>query len=299
MKRWIVFILFSIQILTAQTKFDLQGHRGARGLAPENTLPAFLIAIKYQVTTLEMDVVITKDGKVLVSHDPWINKTFCIQPEGKKWGKVSRLKYNIFKMNYEEVKKYDCGSQFYSRFPEQKLQNVHKPLLSELIPEIQTYLKENNLPQVQYSIEIKSAKWADGIFHPIPKVFSELLINDLIKLGILDNCIIQSFDVRPLKYIHENYPEIKISYLVHNEKSFEKNLKLLEFTPNIYSPNYKLVDSVLIQQAHEKNIQVIPWTVDLETEMQKLIDLGIDGLITDYPNLGKIVIDKNFKPSAN
>jgi glycerophosphoryl diester phosphodiesterase len=76
-------------------------------------------------------------------------------------------------------------------------------------------------------------------------------------------------------------------------------MKLLEFTPNIYSPNYKLVDSVLIQQAHEKNIQVIPWTVDLETEMQKLIDLGIDGLITDYPNLGKIVIDKNFKPSAN
>lgn len=275
----------------AQENFDLQGHRGARGLAPENTLPSFIEAMKYGVITLEMDVVVTKDKKILVSHDPWMNKNFCTDKNGERIKRTAPIKYNIYKMTYDEVKLYDCGSIPHPRFPEQQLQPVHKPLLSELIPQIQAYLKENNLPQVRYNIEIKSVRWGNGIFHPKPKVFAELLVADLKTQGILEYTVIQSFDVRPLQYLHEVYPDIELSFLVENEKGLEQNLKRLGFIPQIYSPNYKLVDSHLVQSAHEKGMKVIPWTVNTVVEMLELVEMGVDGLITDYPNLGKDVVD--------
>ncbi len=290
MRCWVFIFCLSGLIVNAKDNFDLQGHRGARGLAPENTLPSFIEALKYGVVTLEMDVVVTKDKKILVSHDPWIHKNFCTDKNGRTIKRTAPIRYNIYKMTYDEVKLYDCGSIVHPRFPHQKLQAVYKPLLSELIPQIQAYLKDNHLPQVRYNIEIKSVRWGNGIFHPKPSVFAELLVKDLKSLGILEYTTIQSFDVRPLQYLHETHPEIELSYLVGNKKSFEKNIKKLGFTPQVYSPNYLLTDKALVEKVHRNGMRIIPWTVNTVEEMKQIIESGVDGLITDYPDLGKEVL---------
>lgn len=290
MRYWGFLILgLSLNMVSARDAFDLQGHRGARGLAPENTFPSFVEALKNGVTTLELDVVVTKDMKILVSHDPWINKNFCTDKNGQPIKRTAPVKYNIYKMTYEEVKFYDCGSTPHPRFPHQQLQPVHKPLLSELIPQLQAYIKANNLPQVRYNIEIKTKNWARGIFHPRQDKFAELLVAELNALQIREYTIIQSFDVKPLQYLHETHPDIELSYLVENKKSFERNLKRLGFTPQIYSPGYHLVDKTLIEKVHLKGMKIIPWTINTVEEMLRIAESGVDGLITDYPDLGKDV----------
>src|SRR3954464_10968 len=105
----IILFFFVLSPFMAQSqvpKFDVQGHRGARGLMPENTIPAFLLALDSGVTTLEMDLVITKDKQVIVSHDPWMNAAFCLDPSGREIKEKDEKKYNIFQMEYEQVKEW-------------------------------------------------------------------------------------------------------------------------------------------------------------------------------------------------
>ncbi|MFM8834550.1 MAG: glycerophosphodiester phosphodiesterase family protein, partial [Cytophagales bacterium] len=142
-----LFLLSTImvsQLIAAQTylpKFDVQGHRGARGLKPENTIPAFLTALDYGVTTLELDVVITKDKKVLVSHEPWMFSGICLTPDGNTILGKDEKRYNIYELTYEEVKKFDCGSIGNGHFPEQEKIKISKPLLSDVIVAAETHIK--------------------------------------------------------------------------------------------------------------------------------------------------------------
>ncbi len=287
---WIFF--FPIFVTQAADNFDLQGHRGARGLAPENTLPAFIQALKYGVNTLELDVVITKDKKVLVSHDLWINRDICLGKNGEPLKKKNIFKNRIYRMTYEEVRQYDCGSVLNPEFPHQKLESVHKPLLTEVFPEILQYIKTHNLGEVNFNVEIKSSTKSKGIFHPKQSAFSELVVSDLKQLGILEQTTIQSFDIKVLKYLRKTYPNIRLSYLVDNKKGVAKNLKRLGFLPEIYSPRYTLLSAEDIHLLHEQNIQVIPWTINLESDMLRFIEMGVDGLITDYPNKARGILDE-------
>lgn len=137
----------------------------------------------------------------------------------------------------------------------------------------------------QYNIEIKSAQEDDQVSHPAPDEFVDLVVkvcNDK-KLG--KRLTIQSFDVRPLQVLHKKYPEIKLSYLIGNTKSPEDNLAVLGFKPNVYSPHYKTVTPQVVSSCHEKGILIIPWTVNTKEEINQLIQLKVDGIITDYPNL--------------
>lgn len=265
--------------------FDMEGHRGARGLMPENTVPAMLKALSLGVTTLEMDVHISRDGQVLLSHDPHINPEHELLPEGSEVTAADTEKHVWYSLDYSDIRRYDVGSKFYPRFPEQQRLKAHKPLLSEVIDAVQAYLLNHQLPQVFYNIETKSTPETDGKYHPDPEEFVQRLMEVIGKKGVGDWVIIQSFDVRTLQVLHATYPHIKTSLLVENEDSLEQNLVELGFTPTVYSPDYTLVTPELVEALHQRGIRIIPWTVNERDKIQQLKQMGVDGLISDYPNL--------------
>jgi glycerophosphoryl diester phosphodiesterase len=269
--------------------FDVEGHRGCRGLMPENTIPAMLKAIDLGVTTLEMDVVITKDNKVVVSHEPWFETEITTKPDGSFVNPGEAMQLNIYQMSYEEVLKYDVGMKPHPRFPQQQKMKTVKPLLSDLIDSVEAYLVKKNLPKVRYNIETKSLPAGDNKFHPVPSEFAELLMAVIKEKKIEDRVIIQSFDFRSLKYIHEKYPSIKTSMLIEDSDEYDLDgqLNKLGYTPEYYSPNQTLVDEKLVKQCHDKGMKIIPWTLNDAKQVKKLKKMGVDGVITDYPDLVK------------
>ena len=277
-------------------KFDVQGHRGARGLRPENTIPAFLIALDSGVTTLELDVVITKDKQVVVSHEPWMSPSICLDPTGNAIPEKSQKKFNIYQMTYAEVKAFDCGSKGNEKFPEQQKIKTVKPLLSDVIIAVDVHTKNFTQYEVDYNIEIKSSPEGDGKFHPSVQEYSDIVYKLLDQYLPLERIVIQSFDFRVLKYWRDRYPEIRLAALVENLKSVETNLNDLGFSPSIYSPHYKLLTKEKVDYLHHRKIRVIPWTVNEVTEMLSMKGMGTDGFITDYPDRArKIKYTLNIK----
>lgn len=267
--------------------FDFEGHRGCRGLMPENTIPAFKKAIDLHVTTLEMDAVITKDKQVIISHEPFFNHEITTKPDGSFVNEKDERSLNIFKMNYAETQTFDVGLKQHPRFPDQQKMAVHKPKLSDVIDSAEAYTARFSLHPVQYNIETKSTPATDGIYHPNPDEFVELIMAIIKEKKIEERVIIQSFDIRTLQYLHQYYPKIKTAYLFEppSDKSFAERLKDLGFIPTIYSPDETLVTTLLVKQCRELGIKLIPWTVDNLKRMQELKQMGVDGLISDYPNL--------------
>lgn len=264
--------------------FDWQGHRGARGLLPENSIPAFLKAIDLGVSTLELDVVVSKDQQIIISHEPFFSHIICLDGQGQAIDSSQEKSYNIYEYTTEEIQAFDCGSIGHPGFPQQTKMKVYKPTLKEAVLAIESYIKENNRPPVAYNVETKSKPEGDDIFHPTPQVFAELLHNTLQELGILERVFIQSFDIRTLQAFHQLSEEIPLVLLVENEEPLQENIKLLGFTPSVYSPYYKRLTWDEIQEAHELGMKVIPWTVNEIKEMRRLREMGVDGLISDYPN---------------
>ena len=283
--RKIQLLLTLITLNCFSQNFDIQGHRGCRGLMPENSIEAMKKAIDLGVTTLEMDVVISKDLQVVVSHDAYLSHEFCLDLNGKEISEANEKEFNLYKMDYKEIRQYDSGSKVHPRFLNQLKLKTYKPLLYELIDSVENYIK-NNYPNkiIRYNIETKITPDGDGIFNPEPKEFVNLLMDVLKTKNISGRFYIQSFDVRTLQYLHENYPEIKTVLLVENKLSVKENIKLLGFKPTVYSPEFILLNNENIAFLHKKKIKVIPWTVNEISDMKKLIDLKIDGLISDYPN---------------
>jgi glycerophosphoryl diester phosphodiesterase len=295
-------LLFITLVLMSQSlhsqiylpKFDVQGHRGARGLKPENTIPGFLTALDYGVTTLELDVVITKDKQVVVSHEPWMNFAICTTPEGQPITEKQEKNFNIYQLTYDQVKQFDCGAIGNARFPEQEKIRTSKPLLSEVIVAAENHIKSYTRYEVDYNIEIKSEKELDGKFQPSPEEFSDLVFSLIDQYLPLDRVVIQSFDFRVLKYFHEKYPQVRLAALIENEKGAEENLKELGFVPSIYSPYFKLLKKEIVKELRGKvvdstdkqqvKMRVIPWTVNEEKDMLAIKGMGVDGFITDYPN---------------
>ena len=264
---------------------DVQGHRGCRGLLPENTIPAFLKAIDLGVTTLELDVVIGGSEEVVVSHEPWLNHTICKSPDGYSVDKDNELSWNLFTMEYDEqIKKCDCGSLGNPRFPDQVKMVAYKPLLTDVIETVEAYTKEKGLPPVRYNIEIKSMPDGVDLFHPAPAPFCDLVIPILEAQGIMDRMNLQSFDVAVLQHLHQTRPDIKLAYLIGLKRTIEEDLEILGFDPDIYSSDHTFVTPELVVYCHEKGIQVIPWTINSEDDMRRFISLGVDGIITDYPD---------------
>ena len=294
--RFFTFLLLEFMIGLAQAQpngqFDLQGHRGCRGLMPENTIPAFIKALDLGVTTLELDVVISKDKQVVVSHEPYFNADFSLTPAGLPVDKKAQKQLNLYLMDYDEIKRYDVGSKGNPHYPDQEKIATYKPLLREVITAAEAYRTQKNLPVFSYNIEVKSEVDQYDVSQPKPAEFSDLVYAVIAEQLPPERVTIQSFDFNVLKYWKQKidagtYKKVKLAALVADLRSVDTHLKDLGFTPDIYSPYSMLLGQDKINRLHEKGMKVIPWTVNNVDEMKKMKNWGVDGIITDYPNRAK------------
>ncbi len=295
MKR-IAIIALSISFLGAcsneqpMEKLEWQGHRGARGKMPENSLPGFKYALDNGIKTLELDVVISGDGQVVVSHEPYINPNICMQFNGSTVNTMEA--YNLYAMGYEEIKLFDCGSMGNGDFPEQERIAVYKPLLLEVIMNMDEHARLTHGFLPKYNIELKSDASQVDISQPTQVRFAEVVLYALGKTDLLKEkrVSLQSFDVEILEALHILNPEIPLAFLVDSENTdLATLLSPLSFTPAIFSPNYLMVTKEMVAQAHDKEMRVIPWTVNDEDAARQLIAMGVNGIITDYPGLKETV----------
>lgn len=265
--------------------FEIHGHRGNRGGQPENTIVAMISAMDIGVTTLEMDLQISKDKKVVVSHDPYFNEKITTTPEGKFLSVNEARKRLLYTMDYDSIKKYDVGLKPNPDFPDQKKVATCKPLLSDLLQATEAHSKAIKRP-IFYNIEIKSDAAGDGTKHPSVEEFTDLAMAVILKAGISSRTIIQSFDNRALQVMHQKYPDVKLSLLIEEDdkRSVEQMIRDLGFVPEVISPAFELVTQNMIRYCHSNNIQVIPWTVNNEDDITRLKDMGVDGIISDYPD---------------
>ena len=178
--------------------FDVQGHRGARGLLPENTLPAFARALALGVTTLELDLAVSADRELVVSHEPWMSAEICRLPDGRPIRPDEEQDFKLFEMDYAEIAAFDCGSAGHPRFPEQRAQPARKPLLREVFALGEAYAAETGRP-VFYNVETKTQPERDGRFHPEPEPFVRLIAAEANRAGTGHRTTLQSFDVRTLQ----------------------------------------------------------------------------------------------------
>ncbi|HKG06637.1 MAG TPA: glycerophosphodiester phosphodiesterase family protein [Pedobacter sp.] len=292
---------------------DVQAHRGGMALMPENTIAAMINGVKLGVKTLELDVVISGDGKVVVSHDAYMSADFMRKANGSDISKEEERGLALYKMTYDSISRFDAGSKPHPRFPDQLKMKTYRPLLSDLIDSVETYLKANKLKPVYYNIETKISPAGDDIYNPSPEVFVKTMMEVINNKSIKDRVVIQSFDIRTLQILHQTEPKIKLSLLAfgkgdalaklktqglsaEDEKKLkqsplfngkgglEDDLKKLGFVPDIYSPYYSSVDSEMVAKVHELKMKILPWTVDEQQDMVALGKLGVDGIITNCPD---------------
>ena len=265
--------------LASQTAaaFDLQGHRGARGHAPENTLAGFERALAIGVDTLELDVGVTRDGVVVIHHDRRLNPDVARGVDGK-W--VSAPAPTIYSLSYAELARYDVGrirpgSDYARRFPHQQpIDGARIPRLSDLWP---------IAPRVRFNIETKLVPEAPEETLP-PEPFARAVIAEVRRAGVAPRTTIQSFDFRTLAVVQREAPEIRTAYLTSGQRgdAVAKSVHALQGT--IWSPNYQDLDPVALAAARGFGLKVIPWTVNEPADIARVLAMNVDGLISDYPD---------------
>jgi glycerophosphoryl diester phosphodiesterase len=284
--------------------FDLQGHRGARGLAPENTLAAFRTALEIGVTTLETDLAVTKDDIVVISHDPLLNPDLT-RLDGQ-W--LATAGPAIRSLTLAELERYDIGrinpeSRYAKQFPEQK------PADGERFPTLAQVLTLGG-PAMRFNIEIKTDPRKPDLTLD-PGRFAELVVKQIRDARAGDRTTIQSFDWRGLLAARRLAPDIATACLSIESNNMD-TVRRTDGQPSpwlggldlqahggslprlakaagcaVWSPFWRNVTAEAIKEAQALGLKVIPWTVNDPAEMARQVDLGVDGLITDYPDRAK------------
>jgi len=264
----------------------VHGHRGCRGLRPENTLPAFLHALKLGVDVLELDVVISADHEVVVSHEPWMSPTICLTPDGEPIQPGTEIQQNLYRLPYATIRRYDCGQRQHPDFPEQVNEPAHKPLLSEVLATVETATQQSGRPAIAYSIELKSEPAHDGIFQPPPARFLELVLAVLRGYQVLSRTTLLCFDPRILQFGRQLVPEVATCLLLEAGQPWLPSVKELGFVPTVLGPDFRTVstDAVTALRTTCPSLQIVPWTVNEPVDMQRLLNWGVDGITTDYPD---------------
>jgi glycerophosphoryl diester phosphodiesterase len=284
MKNYTLFLLM-IALASCQPKpyINVQAHRGGAGLMPENTIAAMKNALDLDVNTLEFDLHLSSDGQVVVSHDSYFHPRYSTRPDGTLIGEEDEKEY-LYTMPYDSIAKYDVGQRFVDRWPGQVKMEAVKPLASELIDFAEGYAKK----PVNYNIEIKS--WpgeGEGTLWPEYHVFCDTCVPMLLSKNLGKRLIIQCFDTRTLNYMHAKWPELTLSYLTedYDGGDIEQLLKNLDFTPQWWSPESSVVTPENVAWCHAHGIGVVPWTVDDPAEMRRLVDCGVEAIISNYPDI--------------
>jgi glycerophosphoryl diester phosphodiesterase len=266
MKTTILALALAASVWSAEP-FVIHGHRGAPAILPENTLPSFEEAIRAGADFIELDVYATRDNVLVITHDPAINLEICQGPGGKR---------PIRELTLEQVRQYDCGSLKPKTFPQQKaVPGTRIPTLDEVLD----LAKSSN---VRFNIEIKSnEKWKD--LTPSPDEISRMVAETVRKHKLERRAMVQSFDFRVVKAMRAVAPSLTVAalYGAPGDRSFVDIAR--ETRAQIVTPNFQLVTPEKVKAAHDAGIQVIPWTVDTPDGWDRLIEAGVDGIITNDP----------------
>ena len=283
MKRLFLVPLLILAACQPKPSIDVQAHRGGAGLMPENTIPAMQNALDLGVNTLEFDLHLSQDGQVVVSHDNHFHPRYSTRPDGTLIQEEDPKDY-LYTMPYDSIAKYDVGQRFVERWPGQVKMAVSKPLASELIDFAEGYAKT----PVNYNIEIKS--WpgeGEGTLWPEYHVFCDTCVPLLLSKNLGSRLIVQCFDTRALNYMHATWPELTLSYLTedYDGGDIEALLQNLDFIPRWWSPESSVVTPENVAWCHAHGIGVVPWTVDDPAEMRRLVDCGVEAIISNYPDV--------------
>lgn len=314
--------------------FDLEAHRGGRDVRPENTLYSYAYAIELGATSIECDMQLTKDGQIVMSHNPILNSDITRDENGNY---IENNKYDIRLMTVDELKKFDvgvmdpnCGEYYDLHGKTQFTYDAKIPTLEELMQLIQSYGDKN----IVLNIETKSypdPASAGYKNNADPKKFVEVFNNIVKKYNMEDRVVLQSFDWQTLIEMKKLNPNISTSALWQEQPSwgrdseslrrYEKKkspwlggLDIKDYQGNpvkaahaigadIISPYYTEISKQDVDEAHSLGMKVVPWTVNNEKDMNMLLDMGVDGIISDKPWLLKQVLEKrNIKlhtPTVN
>lgn len=257
---------------------EVHGHRGCCGPFPANSVKAFLEAARTGCHWLEMDVVITGDNEVLVSHEPWMDPATCLDPDGKPITEAEGRLLNLWKMPMAEVQQY-CVTAPGGKKP------VPKPTLAEVVQVVAEFAASTNNLSPKFNIEIKSDPQLYGTYQPHPAAFAARVLEEIVRTGLTERCLVQCFDPAVLEELHRVAPAIPLAFLVEGTCELAFTLDHLSFTPAYYSPCFQQVDETLVAALRERSISLLTWTVNEEADMRRMIALGVDGLITDRPEL--------------
>lgn len=310
---WLVIVALAALTAQAADAFDLQGHRGARGLAPENTLPAFERALAIGVSTLELDVGLTADGVVVIAHDPYLNPLIT-RDAGGQWLAASRGPL-IRSLSFAQLQGYDVGriqpgTPYATTFSNQQpLDGARIPTLAALFERVKLMGAGN----VRFNIETKlNPEQPDDTASP--ELMTEALLKVVRDAGVLERVSIQSFDWRALQIVQRLEPSVPTVYLslqsANNDTirngAWTAGFKIAEHPSvpamvkaaggAVWSPNGGAVTQALVQQAQALGLKVIPWTINQAADMERLIGWGVDGLITDYPDRLRDVLRQRQLP---
>ncbi len=265
----------------------VHGHRGARARLPENTLPAFDYALKVGVDVLELDLGVSKDGVLVISHDQHINKNLCLDGNGKRLEK----EVLIHSLTLQEIKSFDCGTLKNKRFPKQQpIPGIRIPTLDEFFEMVKTS-SHPAAQKVQFNIEtkIKEDK-PDATVGP--ETFTKLVVETLQKHQMVERSILQSFDFRTLAAAKQMEPKLRRSALFEPSHAISAIINYfnrdyiqdtLSIEPHFLSPNYERITSKEVSKLHSKGIQVAPWTANTVSDWEQLIEKNVDAIITDDP----------------
>jgi len=304
MKALITVALLCASCLTAQA-FDLQGHRGARGLAPENTLPGFALALSLGVTTLETDIAITRDGVLVISHDPALNPDITRGPDGQFLTARGPV---IWHTDFAELQRYDVGrlkpgTRYAAQYPaQQPSDGARLPKLDELF----ALVKKSGNTQVRLALETKITPTAPDETMA-PEAFARALVKAVRGAGMAERTTVLSFDWRTLQVVQKEAPEIGTVYLSIQRQSDNIGAgkpgpwpwtagfshaehgsvpKMIKAAGGrIWSCFFGDLDAAKVKEAHALGLTVLAWTVNEPAQIARVMDLGVDGIVSDRPDL--------------
>ncbi len=259
---------------------EIQGHRGARGNLPENTLPAFEFAVKAGADVLELDLQVTRDLQLVVSHDPVINREICVKPDGSRIPPSQELR--VIDLTWNELKQYDCGRLEHPRFPRQKRVpgGAHMPSLDEVFQKI-TQKGAPGAQSVKFNIELKYDA-AHPEWWPARDQYAKLVLERIQHWKHQNRVTLQSFDFEMVKLLRKLDPKMTLSYL--SETAGENRVeRALSCGAQILSPDFELLTEAEVRDAQARGLRVIPWTLNSAEQWDKAIRWRVDGIITDYP----------------
>ena len=269
----ILFSILTSSPIMGQSEYKIFGHRGCRGVYPENTIEGFKKAIEFGVDGIELDVVVNKNQELVISHESYIDTSYCLT------NKIDNESLNIYKMNISEIQDIDCGSKFVKEFPNQLKVKEKKPTYKEFKKELMDY-------QGDILFEIKCDYDLVNEYFPDYEKYAKIIFEETRFSRHFDNIYFMSFDYRILNELFKIMPNSKYIYLSSN-KEFEKQMKLLNFEPFGVGIDFNIISQKIIDLVHNKKQVIYGWTINDEENSKSLTSMGLDGVITDYPNIIK------------